>query len=448
MRSCKKSKIDGWILPRKRKVLLLIVSLSLTCTYLQAIAIQELSIGVGNDWYTMGLGYNHDDGASYGVHLNTVSSQGFSFGIDAIGYTDRIQSKKRYDVLSFTLSYPFEYVYEKSYLSFTGSIGLLLSGNIGFANIQNSYHSLINRDPVSLTYYSTESRSHLKFDIHSEAGLRQGNFKYGLYVDLNLTTGWEQSISAGIKADYSFLILQAGYLNRTIASVYPSQTIQNERYRGLNLSYLHNGGLLNSFYTTYVDTGFSYGGFSFDLLSPNRPKQFEKADITVFTGYFYDLFGQQNRLFGLAFDHYSFEIKHKNGPMFNQMEDQAERMNIGSWMIGYAVDLPLCRLWVPYVKVLGGLARYNLQEDFTQSIIETVLPIFSLEAGLRHAGLEGLTIDRQHYSIRLVATMQYLPIRPTIPEGYEDFSPHCTHITFQLGLVFDIAHDLARSEAV
>ncbi len=441
-------KTAGWNLPSKRKILLLIIIISLTCTFLQATDIQKLSIGVGNDWYTMGLGHNHDDGASYGLHLNTVSSQGFSFGIDAIGYTDRIQSKKRYDVLSFTVSYPFEYVFKKSYLSFTGGIGLLLSGNIGFANIQNSYHRLINRDPVSLMYYSTESRSHFKFDMHSEAGLRRGNSKYGLYVDLNLTTGWEQSVSAGIKADYSFLIMKAGYLNRTIASVYPSQTIQNERYSGLNLSYIHNGGLLNSFYTTYIESGFSYGGFSFDLLLLKKPKQFEKADITVFTGYFYDLFGQQNRLFGVSFEQYSFEIKHKNGPMFNQMEDQAERLNIGSWMIGYAVDLPLSRLWVPYIKILGGLARYNLQEDFTKSIVETVLPVISLEAGLRHAGLEGLTIDRQHYSIRLVATIQYLPITPTVPEGYEDFSTHCTPITFQLGLVFDIAHDLVRSEAV
>ena len=406
--------------------------------------LQSLSLGTGNDWYTMGLGYNHDDGRSYGVHLHAEFESGFLLQVDAEGYTDRISSQKRYDLITILASFPYHFANEQSYFSLTGSLGLMLSGNLGFAWVQNSYHNFINRDPVTISYYSNEAKIHPAASLHTETGVVLGVHRFGLYFDYGVAGGWEQHIVGGLVFTTPALSLQAGYHMRWITFCYPCQETQANRYSGLILGYTHNGGLLSSFYTTYLDSGFSYGGFLIDILSLQRPKNFSDADITVSTGFLYDLIGQQNRLFAISFDHISFEIKHKNGPMFNQMGNQTDRLNIGSWMLGYSHDMGRFNFGIPYLKVQGGLGRYNLQKDFTQTIVETLLPTFALEVGLRHLFNASLFVDRQHYTIRFVSVLHYLPFRPTIASGYEDFSKHSNHLTVQLGIVFDIAHDLSE----
>ena len=395
----------------------------------------------------MGLGYNHDDGRSYGLHVDSEFESGFLLQLDAEGYTDRIASQKRYDLITIMGSYPFSITHEQSYLSFTGSLGLILSGNLGFAWVQNSYHDFIRRDPVTISYYNDETRIHPAASLHAEAGVVRKDHRFGLYFDYGIAGGWEQKTTGGLTFTTSVVSLQAGYLKRWISYCYPCQETQADRYSGLILGYTHNGGLLSSFYTSYLDSGFSYGGFSFDILSLQRPKHFSHADITVSTGFLYDLIGQQNRLFAFSFGQMSFEIKHKNGPMFNHMEDQNDRLNIGFWMIGYSYDIGRLDFGIPYVKLQGGIGRYNLQKDFTQTIVETMLPTVALEVGLRHLFNASLFVDRQHYTIRFVTVLHYLPFRPTIPSGYEDFSKHSDHLTLQLGVVFDIAHDLSPSQA-
>ncbi|NBK23792.1 MAG: hypothetical protein EOM68_17400, partial [Spirochaetia bacterium] len=107
----------------------------------------SLSLGTGNDWYTMGLGYNQDDGLSFGAEVQLSLDSGLSIQLDALAYTDRIISQRRFDVMTASVSYPFTFHTTMLETVISPAVGLTITGNLGFQDIQNSYHDLIGRDP-------------------------------------------------------------------------------------------------------------------------------------------------------------------------------------------------------------------------------------------------------------------------------------------------------------
>jgi hypothetical protein len=111
----------------------------------------------------MGLGYNQDDGLSFGAEIQLSLDSGLSILLDAQAYTDRIVSQRRFDVFTASVSYPFTFHSSILDTVVAPSLGVTWTGNLGFQDIQNSYHQLIGRDPVTLSYDDGDQQSFLPF---------------------------------------------------------------------------------------------------------------------------------------------------------------------------------------------------------------------------------------------------------------------------------------------
>lgn len=405
----------------------------------------SLSLGTGNDWYTMGLGYNQDDGLSFGADVALVLDSGLSVQIEAQAFTDRIVSQRRFDVMTTSVSYPFFFQSKTLDTIVTPSLGVTLTGNLGFQDIQNSYHDLIGRDALLLAYDDCTQDMHPYLSIDTMTGRSFDFFFIGFGLNLGYIPSWEKSMSVTMNLAYhDILTMQLGYEEKWGKNLYPTQKTQEERYEGFKLGYTYDGGLLQTFYTTYLNSGYSYGVFAFDVLSLLRPKTFSQADFTFSTGFLYDTLGQQSRLFAFSFGKVSFETRHKNGPMFNRMEEQDDRINTGSWTIGYQMG-PESKvsLMQPYAKLLAGLQRFNLQQNFTTTLSEELRPVAGLEIGLRIGRQGQWIIGSQSYRLRLATSVHYVLFHNTIPK-IPDFEEHTGPLLFRFGLVIDVEHDLTN----
>ena len=405
----------------------------------------SLSLGTGNDWYTMGLGYNLDDGLSFGAEVQLSLDSGLSIQLDALAYTDRIISQRRFDVMTASVSYPFTFHTTMLETVISPAVGLTITGNLGFQDIQNSYHDLIGRDPVLLAYDDCTQDTHPYLSLTAISGHFFDSLFLGLGLDAKVIPTWEYSISSSMYFAYhDILTVQLGYEEKWGKNLYPTQKTQEERYEGLKLGYTYDGGLLQTFYTTYLTSGYSYGGFAFDVLSFSVPKTFKQNDFSFSTGFLYDELGQQSRLFAFSFGNVSFETQHKNGPMFNRMEDQADRLNIGLWTIAYQMGPENTKsLALPYAKLLAGLQRFNLQQDYTTTLSEELRPIVGLEVGLRIGKRGQWVIGNQSYRFRLATSVHYVLFHNTIPK-IADFEEHTGPLLFRFGLVIDVEHDLTN----
>ncbi|MGH0052939.1 MAG: hypothetical protein ACQ5SW_06085 [Sphaerochaetaceae bacterium] len=440
-------KKGGWNLWRNHKRLIVCICILLLGIPAWSLSLDSLSAGKRNDWYTMGLGHNHDDGLSFGSTVEAVFSSSFTLTLQTSGYTDRLDSLSRYDVSTLSASYSFSIPKEQQILVFTPRGGMMVTGNLGFSKAQNFFHSLIGRDPLQLTYSTDEISFHPYIGAKATLGNRIGKTALALELDMDYTKTWEQTFSSNLLLQFgSFLSFRLGYLLRTTSDTCSVHDVMVSRYQGPTLSYQYDGGLLQTQFITYLETGRSFGGFSFDILSLGKKKQFRSADFIFSTGFLYDLNGQQNRLFSFTYRNASFEVRHKNGPMFNHMEAQDNRLNIGSWMVGYAWNLPLSSTWEPYGKLLAGIQRFNLQKNFTTTVIEAIRPTIAVEVGVKGLGIPGWIIERQNYRMRIVSTLQYVFGTEKISEVDPYFSEHTGPWILQTGIVIDIGHDQAEEQ--
>ncbi len=417
-------------------LVLLLASIPVSAT------ITSLSLGKNNDWYTMGLGHNHDDGLSFGSTVEAEFSSSLVLRLQSGGYTDRLVSMMRYDVTSLSASYPFSYPAGKTEFTFTPSVAVVSSGNLGFEKAQNFLHGLIDRDPLTLPYTTEEATFHPALGARIALSYGLPGLTFAFDLNYEYAHQWEQVFNGNLSLRFgTYLSLQVGYLFRNTSDICPVHQLMVDRYQGATLSYQWDGGLLQTQFISYLQTGRSFGGFSLDILSLGKPKQFRYADFIFSTGFLYDLNGQQNRLFSFTYKKYSLEIRHKNGPMFNHMEDQNDRLNVGSYMVGYAWSTPLFPNVEPYAKLLAGVQRFNLQKDFTTTVIESLHPTVAVEIGMKGLGIPGWVIERQNYRLRFTSTLQYVFNVGTIAEIDPYFSEHTGPWILMTGIVIDVEHD-------
>ncbi|MXI86580.1 hypothetical protein GRZ57_07360 [Sphaerochaeta halotolerans] len=423
---------------KNSKNLIVLVCILLAGSSVVSASIESLTVGKNNDWYTMGLGYNYDDGLSYGSSVEAVFSSSFTLSLTSGGYTDRINTEQRYDVVSLVASYPLQH----QWFTFTPRVGFVASGDLAFDEAQNFLHSFIGRDLLNLTYATEELSLHPSIGGRALIGYKEGMTKLSLEFDLDYSHNWEQTYSGNLRIQFgSFLSVRMGYLQRSTSHSFALHEEMVERYQGPFLSYQYDGGLLHTQFISYLETGRSFGGFSFDVVSLWKKKQFRSADFVFSTGFLYDLIGQQNRLFSFSYKTLSFEIRHKNGPMFNDMEDQEDRLNVGSWMIGYSWNIPITPRLVPYGKLLAGIQRFNLQYDFTNTVVESLHPTIAVEIGLKGLGIPGWVIEKQNYRLRFTSTLQYVFGTDEIADIDSSFSEHIGPWILMTGIVIDVEHD-------
>ena len=433
----------GLSLRKRADILLLLCILGLPIPA-HAFSLASLSIGTGNDWYTMGLGYNQDDGFSFGSSLEAIFDNNLSFQTFIRSYTDRIQSNRRYDEIQIGASYPFLFTPTPTLgIGMAGSAGVVLSGNLGLQTIQNRFHALIGRDSVTLAYYENQYRVHPYLALKTQAGYLSSNTLAGIELGTSYAYQWELLLEANAFVSYGgFLTLRLGYTEKYVEGFLPSQSVQEQRYEGLRLAYVYDGGLLESSFFSFLESGASYGSFSVDVLAFKLPKTYKQTDFTFSSGILYNHEGHQNRLVAFSFKSFSFEVKHTNGPMLNRWEDQNDRMNLGSWQLGYRWEFEsLSAFFTPFVKVSAGLHRFNLQQNYTTTLVEEIRPSIGMEVGLKIGNARWWVVGNTSYHPRLAVALYYVFHADSITT-VEYFKPHTGPWIVMAGIVLDIDHDL------
>ncbi|MDC7229814.1 MAG: hypothetical protein PQJ48_05860, partial [Sphaerochaetaceae bacterium] len=95
----------------------------------------------------------------------------------------------------------------------------------------------------------------------------------------------------------------------------------------------------------------------------------------------------------------------------------------------------------PYGKLLAGIQRFNLQQDFTTTIVESIHPTIAIEVGLKGLGIPGLVIERQNYRLRFTSTLQYVFGTDEVSTENPYFAEHTGPWLLMTGIVIDVEYD-------
>lgn len=96
---------------------------------------------------------------------------------------------------------------------------------------------------------------------------------------------------------------------------------------------------------------------------------------------------------------------------------------------------------MPYGKLLAGIQRFNLQQDFTKTLVESLHPTIAIEVGLKGLGIPGLVIERQNYRLRFTSTLQYIFGTDEVSNVDTHFTEHTGPWLLMTGIVIDVEHD-------
>ena len=224
-------------------LLLLLASLA----QLSALQMTHLHLGLGNDWYTMGLGDNLDDGLSFGSHLMVALQDKVFLKVDALGFTDKVNTDHRYDQVNINLYTPLNFSLGGVTYTLTPLVGLSIDGDLGFDRIQNRVHQGMDRPAVHLPYDRPQSSAHLNLGSTLRGMFSLGWVQMGLEGSYLHTFGWEYSaqVVAVLKLGGS-LTLKGGYSFMDDFSGGPAHQSMMDRLNGPTFSYQFDGGLLTT----------------------------------------------------------------------------------------------------------------------------------------------------------------------------------------------------------
>ncbi|HKL57345.1 MAG TPA: hypothetical protein VJ854_03005 [Sphaerochaeta sp.] len=419
-------------------LLLLLASLA----QLSALQMTHLHLGLGNDWYTMGLGDNLDDGLSFGSHLMVALQDKVFLKVDALGFTDKVNTDHRYDQVNINLYTPLNLSLGGVTYTLTPLVGLSIDGDLGFDRIQNRVHQGMDRPAVHLPYDRPQSSAHLNLGSTLRGMFSLGWVQMGLEGSYLHTFGWEYSaqVVAVLKLGGS-LTLKGGYSFMDDFSGGPAHQSMMDRLNGPTFSYQFDGGLLTTSWVYHKHSGSSYGVFGIDIMQLFQPDSYDHTDFTYSLASLYDRGGFSNKSFALAFGPVILQTRHKSGPMTNDTQTPNRRMTVASWMIGYQKEWEATQLIFPYMKALWGFQRFNLLPSLTTPMIEEIKGTVALETGIRF-GRDGQWVAKNNsYRPRIAAAIQYVFDTKALKEVDSSFAKHVGPWIFLIGMGLDIGHD-------
>ena len=422
---------------------LLILMLLVCLGSLGAIGVTHLHMGTGNDWYTMGLGDNLDDGLSFGAHLMVALEDKVFLKVDALGFTDKINTGYRYDQININLYSPLTLGWGSFTYTLTPLVGMSLAGDFSFEMIQNNVHQAINRPTLDLPYDTTGSNAHLNLGSTIQGMFAFGWIQVGLEASYLHTFGRENSTQAlAVIKVGSSLSLKGGYSFMEDFAGGQAHHSMMDRLNGPTFSYYFDGGLVTTSWIFHKNSGSSYGVFGIDVMQLFQPTEYDHTDFTYSLGFLYDKMGHANRSFSLAFGPVIMQTRHKSGPMRNDLENPNRRMTVASWMVGYQKEWEATKLIYPYLKALWGFQRFNLQQvDLNTTMIEEMRGTVALETGIRF-GRDGEWVARNNsYRPRISASIQYVFGTEELKRKDTIFAEHVGPWIFLVGVGLDIGHD-------
>ena len=421
-----------------KRASVIMVILFLSVALLGAKTLEEISFGTGNDWITLGLGDNWDDGLSYGLHAAVRTTDQLLVTLALEGYTDKLTHQERYDLARLNLTYSFLFDVDHSYIRLSPIGGVLIVGNLGFQSAQNFFHRILKKDELTLAYPQADTSVHLHLGGEAVYGVRLGPTSLEGTAAVGYSTDWEFDWEAGLRGR-----MKRGGSYFTVAwkDAYPSgrfasQGLQTDRYEGFKLTLFHDGALLQSFFSTYPATGYSYGGWMVNALAFTRKPTFKEAHIAYGMGIFLDPTGLRNRSNEVIYKNASLEVRYKNGPI----EDSW--FQVASYLLGWRFDLHEGAWALPYLKVLAGLELFSLKHETRTTRDEQLHPTLVFEAGSYFGRPSQWVIGNLNYRLRLAGSIHYVigdAKRPALPLEYQRQAPSWI---FQIGIGLEIQHDL------
>lgn len=397
---------------------------------------------IGNDYYTMGLGDNLDDGLSFGSRFMIAFQDKIFLKIDFSGFTDKFSTQYRYDQSNINLYAPLGFTLGPFISTFTPLVGMTFEGDFGFDMIQNNHHQMINLPTLDLTYDNAETNTHLNLGSAIQAMLPLGWVQVGFEASYLHTFGWENSIQtlAVIKLGGA-LTLKGGISFMEDFEDGLAHAKMMDRMSGPTFSYFFDGGLITNSWIYHVNSGASYGVVGIDIMPLFQPVTYDHTDSTYSLGTLFDMLGHQNNTFSLAFGPITWQIRMKDGPMKNDQKDPQRRMTVASWMIGYQKEWEATNLVYPYLEGLWGFKRFHLQKSQFNDMIEEIKATVALECGIKF-GREGQWVAKNNcYRPRLSASIQYVFDTKFLIAMDDTFAKHVGPWVFFIGFGLEIGHD-------
>ena len=277
-------------MPRTQNARLLTGVIMLLAATLLPLGATSLVIGTGNDWITMGLGNNTDDGRSFSVSAHAAFDNGLSLLLDLDGYTDQRETALRYSTLALSLSYPFAYrPHPNLELSLSPLAGVHLAGDLGLQALQNLLHRILGRDEVFLTEAYDGVQAMVTLAANAQLSLTLGAHHLGARVAATTVPEWESRLDLSLFwQGWDLIRAGVGYQARFDHDQHPARTLDLAQSQGLYLFSSYHTPLLHTAWAIWPETGFSWGSFSFDVLAFTQPKRFAKADLSTINGIYYD----------------------------------------------------------------------------------------------------------------------------------------------------------------
>ncbi|MFA5699316.1 MAG: hypothetical protein WC954_06250 [Sphaerochaeta sp.] len=420
-------------------ILFLVIIGVLLASPLSARILDELSFTIGNDWHTPNLGYNHDDGLTYGAHIQFYFNPAIELDISALAFTDKIETQSRYDILTLGAAYPFTFNVQGVELTIKPTLALLIGGNLELRAIQNTWH-LIRKIPLLRVNYSTNTPTlHLQGGGEVTAHWPLGYGAVEVQGGGILAPTWIHRLHATVAyyPDYATrLALSYRFLDFT--DTYPNQRDHFKNYDGLELSFTHQSGPLTEFFVFYPEAGVSYGAYLVNVFSFKEPKTFQHADWTYSFGLGFNQIIGSIQLYGITYRNISFEIRNASGSI-KESGNEIGRHQGGLYALGYNVYFPINDFVQPFIKPYGGVERFAYLID-QKPIFEKFLPTLGVEVGVQVGKplIFGATAWRTAIGLTVHYPFGYEKIASAIPAEYARAQ---SALQFGLLLKVEIDHD-------
>ena len=430
----------------KRRILLfsLLVGLIHCSPLLHARVFDSFTFTISNDWHTPNIGYNVDDGMSYGAHIQTDFTFGLTIKLDGVSFTDKLTTETRFDRISLGVFYPFRFTLRSLEVTIAPHLSFMVTGNFEFRTIQNSWH-LLRRIPIlRIDYLDNDTLFTVQGGGELSAFYPLGQGGLDTRIGFTIAPEWVNRFEATLAyyPDFATRIgLSFRYLD--LGELYPTLGDYLDRYQGIEISFTHTSGPLAEFFLFYPEQGISYGSYAFNVLGFKEEKTFAKADWTYSYGFALDNRPGLLQLLEFSYEGFGIEIQNTSGPIKNAGGFEIARHQGGMYAISYRFELFNYPWLKPYVKPFGGIQRFVYLENLIPAI-EKYLPTIGLEVGLLFGDEDALVFGGTAWRPRLGARIHYLffhnRIAPLFPEVY-------THpknkIRLNLLMALDIGHDMS-----
>ncbi len=408
--------------------------------------VSAIAIGTGNDWITMGLGNNQDDGHSFSFITDLTFDSAARLCLFVEGVTDQQSApKERFDSTTLVASYPIRLTAPKrTTFSLTPQLGVTMVGDLGLEWVQNLFHTALGRVLVSLpSAFATTA-------VYPYFGATLSARHPWTLVDLGMTLSgthiptWESEATVTAELTLSsFFTIAGGYSYQWNHSASTAQARKAAQYRGPLFSFSYDAHLVRTSWTALLSSDFAYGYFTFNPLALREPQRFVSGDLTFSAGITYDLYGLQTRIAAIRYKTISCTVHYSNGQMGS---DNLYRRNIGSWSIGKIFRLGSAEAWAhPSVQIYGGIKRLNLVKHYTETQLETARPLYGVQIGLAIGKDPGWIIANTAYQFRLILDLSHTLFSESARTGVPAWdSTQAKPLSLLLGFVLEVSHDLSH----